>query len=420
MVNKFIVDKKISDIEISDMEGEYINENYLDRVIEEDTDVFTDTGLLLLKFRKKVIPESICNDAINSFREYSKKKHDNRGASAGVLDKSKMPNYVGKFMNPGKFRTNFVSNTSGIRSKTTTSNLAQSNIAGFYDRADRNLKGRGAPCRLTAFNRDYPELWNKSIPFIKKCDELFKELVPDRYNKQKKRASETLDFIIENTAFSTLTLNYSWRTAIHKDAGDYHDGFGNLIVLEDNLNNNKYKGGYTCFPQYKIGVNVRQGDYLAMNVHEWHCNTELIPINKNIDGKWNKMDIDNLWYLNRLSVVCYLRNNMLKCKNMNNKKVQLLNNKSSIKDFLYTIIKEIEKPTNKQVYENTCNNLYIKIDFSKSHNGVLNYISYKFYYMDDFIDNDTVFISELNHFLNHSLNNDDKDVIKQIINYSIK
>ena len=40
--------------------------------------------------------------------------------------------------------------------------------------------------------------------------------------------------------------------------------------------------------------------------------------------------------------------------------------------------------------------------------------------MDDFIDNDTVFISELNHFLNHSLNNDDKDVIKQIINYSIK
>ena len=98
MVNKFIVDKKISDIEISDMEGEYINENYLDIVIEEDTDVFTDTGLLLLKFRKKVIPESICNDAINSFREYSKKKHDNRGASAGVLDKSKMPNYVGKFI----------------------------------------------------------------------------------------------------------------------------------------------------------------------------------------------------------------------------------------------------------------------------------------------------------------------------------
>ena len=100
-------------------------------------------------------------------------------------------------------------------------------------------------------------------------------------------------------------MNYSWRT-IHKDAGDYHDGFGNLIVLEDNLNNNKYKGGYTCFPQYKIGVNVRQGDYLAMNVHEWHCNTELMPINKNIDGKWNKMDIDNLWYLNRLSLLCYL------------------------------------------------------------------------------------------------------------------
>ena len=47
---------------------------------------------------------------------------------------------------------------------------------------------------------------------------------------------QTPEFAIGNTAFSTVTINYSWRTALHKDAGDYMDGFGNLIVIEDTAN----------------------------------------------------------------------------------------------------------------------------------------------------------------------------------------
>ena len=36
-------------------------------------------------------------------------------------------------------------------------NLAPSNIVGYFDKPDRNLKGKGAPYRLTAFNRDNVE-----------------------------------------------------------------------------------------------------------------------------------------------------------------------------------------------------------------------------------------------------------------------
>ena len=114
------------------------------------------------------------------------------------------------------------------------------------------------------------------------------------HKKQFKRAHET-EFVIGNTAFSTLTINYNWRTALHQDAGDYKDGFGNLVILEEG----KYKGGELGFPRYKVAVDVRNGDFLAMNVHEWHCNTKIVPKTKDYT---------------RLSIVSYLREKMLRCK----------------------------------------------------------------------------------------------------------
>ena len=56
----------------------------------------------------------------------------------------------------------------------------------------------------------------------------------------------------------------------------------------------KYEGGFTGFPQYGVAVDARHGDFVAMDVHQWHCNTSIVG-----NG--------------RLSVVCYLRSGMLKC-----------------------------------------------------------------------------------------------------------
>jgi hypothetical protein len=60
------------------------------------------------------------------------------------------------------------------------------------------------------------------------------------------------------------------------------------VVIE----NGKYKGAETCFPQYGIGIDARTGDALFMDVHELHGNLPMIPIDK--DAR-------------RLSIVCYLR-----------------------------------------------------------------------------------------------------------------
>ncbi len=332
MVKTYYVDKIMTDSEIENSEGEHFDESHYKLILDHDADVYTKEGKLLLKLRKNVIPDSVIKPALESLRDAAKKKHENRGASAGVLDRNKMANYIGELLNPGKFRTKFKSSVTGIESNQATSNLSPSNIIGFFDKPDRNLKGKGAPCRLTAFNRDYPELWDNTQPFLNEIDKQFKELVPKHHKLQYERCQQTPEFAIGNTAFSTVTINYSWRTALHKDAGDYMDGFGNLIVIEDTANSNKYKGAYTGFPQYGVAANVRNGDFLAMDVHEWHANTEFIPVHKKADSNSKANDVLNSWHYNRLSVVCYLREKMLNCKDLKTDKIQLLKHEGGAND----------------------------------------------------------------------------------------
>ena len=106
------------------------------------------------------------------------------------------------------------------------------------------------------------------------------------------------------------------------------DGFGNLMVIEDHENPNKYRGAYTGFPQYGVAANVRTGDFLAMDVHEWHANTEFKPVNK-VKGTYKQKDVDNQWHYNRLSIVCYLREKMIRCKDMDFSKYEQKSHKMS-------------------------------------------------------------------------------------------
>lgn len=279
-------------------EGEYFDESNYKYIIKEDTDVY---GLdsqgnkkLILKFRKGLIPIEHCITALKHLKKPAMHKMDNRGAAGGVLDPEKLPSYVKGLAKPGKFRTVGYYNKDGRYINSSLGNMSMSNIIGFYDRADRNL-GKGAPkCRMTAFTAKNWEKWEECLPFFEYVDACFKVLIPDRHKLQYERANMT-EFVIPKTAFSTVTINYNWRTALHKDDGDFKEGFGNLTVLEEG----SYEGGYTGFPRYGVAVDVRMGDFLAMDVHDWHSNTPMNGITKDYT---------------RLAVVCYLREKMLRCK----------------------------------------------------------------------------------------------------------
>jgi hypothetical protein len=174
-------------------------------------------------------------------------------------------------------------------SDTTYANVVNSGIAGWFDRYPRIPYGRA-----TAYTQNHYDKFKMSFPFLQSLDKGFKKLVPWRWGNQR-AAADKVDprFLVPGTVFTTVTVNKTFRTACHRDAGDFTEGLSNLLVLS---NNGKYTGGYLVFPEYRTAVNVRPGDLLLVNNHEiMHGNT---PIETYDDGE-------------RISLVCYLREKML-------------------------------------------------------------------------------------------------------------
>ena len=259
------VEKKRTDEEMNQMKNKFLERKMIDTIINKDTTVYTKEGKLLFLFRKKKLTGG--QEFYDNIAEFMKKHPTtNRGSASGAT----------KFNvkdNPKVYST----------------------ITGYFDRWSPKQKflfkklGIKTPIevRETMFLSDHPDKFKKMIPFVQKIDALYKKLVPNQYKKQYAKAKETY-FKIGNTCFTTMTTNINFQTTIHKDTGDDEEGFGNLAVIE----RGKYTGGETCFPQYGIGVNVREGDILFMDVHEWHANLPIVKDNPNVE---------------RLSVVCYLR-----------------------------------------------------------------------------------------------------------------
>ena len=94
--------------------------------------------------------------------------------------------------------------------------------------------------------------------------------MPERYEAQKAFARRTdAAWKIDDTAFTTITVNKNWRTACHQDAGDLEAGFGMMCAYSSK----NYQGGLTVIPQYRIAFDLRTTDVVAFDVHKWHGNT---------------------------------------------------------------------------------------------------------------------------------------------------
>lgn len=321
-VKKIVVKPLMSDAVCGKMEGNFIDADYYKTILgNENVDVYCidDSGkeVLLLKLRCGVISQDDCKSAFGALKAQASKWNSNRGAAAGKINLNSLPTHITKdnIIRRDSYRVHYKT-ASGKNSKDSIGNRVRSNIIGYFDMPDRNLIGKGIKnppqCRQTQFTRDNVEKWKLALPVINAANDQFRKLVPDRWHIQHKQASKTPEYQINKTAYSTVTINYNYRSAAHKDAGDLEEGFGNLIVLEKDKcepgpNVYSYTGGYLGFPRYGIAVDVRQGDYLAMNVHEWHANTKIIcgcPAGKKCK---------NNEHHGRLSLVCYLRKNMITC-----------------------------------------------------------------------------------------------------------
>ena len=277
------LDKLISDEKMKLLEDTPVKRTDIKYIITHDADVYDKYGNLLAIFRKKKLPENKIKPFFDGVIDFAMTPTSNRKISSGAYAK-------------------------GLEKKINI----YTNIVGYFDKFSPRqkfvLKQKGIPLGLqvreTRFNQEMPEVFDKDLlPLIQEIDKYYKKYVPDKYKLQKKKAEQT-PFHIKGTSFTTVTVNINFKTTLHKDKGDDIEGFGNLIVIEDG----KYEGGQTCFPQFGVGIDVRQGDILFMNVHEFHGNLPIIPIDK--DAR-------------RMAIVSYLRHDIWKnTKGMTRKKMQ--------------------------------------------------------------------------------------------------
>ena len=361
-----IVHKIYSDDEIKSKEGQWFDESHINYpIVNSNTDVYRldDEGNkhLLLKFRKNVIPDELIKIGWDSYKDLAKASRG-RGASAGPIDVNSQYWGKRKLVDTKKWSTGYL-NPKGLElhdslstldeseliekcdelnikredemkkedlvlalikkqggiSKMKVNNQVASNPIGFYE-SGKNFAD--LPCRLTHFTRTNFEKYNDGLPFIQHIDKLFQKLIPEAHNKQLVRADTKPHLKIPKTAFSTVTINRNFRTAMHRDAGDFKDGFGNLTVIE----RGKYHGGYTIFPQYGVAIDLRNNDFVAMDVHQWHCNT---PMYETEEDKAFNDTLDYAFKDNpevgtvgiyekytRISFVCYLREKIADCPNI--------------------------------------------------------------------------------------------------------
>lgn len=271
----FTAEKDFDDEKMEIKMNKLLKPKDIKTIIDYDADVYTNEGKLLLRFRKNVLDTQHIDAFYDNIIQFAKNVSALRGRSSG-----------------SKSETSF------------SDKKVMSNIFGYFDSwspAQKMIfKARGITPSLTVrqcrFNMDNPEKYKKTIPLIKDIDELYAKLTPEQYKLQRRKANQTY-FKIPGTSFTTVTTNINFQTSTHKDKGDDEEGFGNLAVIE----RGEYTGAETCFPQYGIGVNVRSGDILFMDVHQPHAN---LPM--------HKKEKDAI----RLSIVCYLRKNVwLRSKN---------------------------------------------------------------------------------------------------------
>ena len=362
MVTKLVVNKLYTDDDIKSLEGNWIDESYIKQpIIQKDTDVYylnnDNEETLLLKFRKNVITDDELQIGWDSYKNLSKPSRG-RGASAGPIDKSGQYWSKRVIVNDNKWMTSYLSpkglilkeeydelsldelskkcteynidtgdlsrhdiiisiiKKEGGVSKMRVNNQVASSAIGYFDEDKKMSK---TPCRLTYFSKHNFTDYKNGFPFIEKIDKLYKMLVPDAHQRQHDRASQKPHLKISDTSFSTVTINRNFRTALHRDANDFRGGFGNLTVIE----RGKYQGGYTVFPQFGIGINLRNNDFVVMDVHQWHSNT---PITESEEDKEFNKSLPKVYKDNpavgtvgiyelytRLSFVCYLREKILNC-----------------------------------------------------------------------------------------------------------
>jgi hypothetical protein len=225
------------------------------------------------------MPEELTNGAYEALHHLRAYKSENRGVYSG-MDRPQFLNADGS-----------VNKNTRTRDETGKTVSTATAIIGYFDRQG----GRFPFCRATKFTADEVQRWTTVLPIIEKANELFKKSLPERYANQKAAADKTNPaWVIPNTVFTTVTVNNNVIAANHQDKGDLENGFGVICCVRRGL----YKGARLCFPEYRVGVELEDGDTILFDPHAWHGMTPMEMLSEDAE---------------RITCVFYFREKMQNC-----------------------------------------------------------------------------------------------------------
>lgn len=302
----------------SHFNGKFLDETNFDIIVKENCDVWVpqpeyennpknnkNAWQTLLHLRKDVLTPELAHPALESFKKPAMKSSSYRGVASGPLEPAKISKNVKRVVSPGLFKSR-VEYKDGTVSNYRVANKANSIIVGYFDKPtllnrSKVLKNKLIPCRTTKFTKENWENWLQTLPFFQELSGYYEQISPQQWERQNSLTEKTPQFKIDGTAFTTVTVNYNWRTACHQDSGDLPGGLSVITVIEEpDCDGKVFSGCYLGYPKYGIAVDVRDGDFLLKDPHQFHCNTPLDTGNREQPST-------------RLSFVCYYRNGISKC-----------------------------------------------------------------------------------------------------------
>lgn len=312
-IRKLIVDPLMSDDECKSLVGEHLGSEWITNYIDYSVDIYDNNNNLICKFRKKAVDPQIADVGWNNYKDLAKASRV-RGASAGMIDPDNTYWKKRTLATTSKWSTTYL-NKDGQESKMKVNNQVASQALGYYEESKGIKK---LPCRLTTFTKLHYNKYKSGLPYINALNDRYKQLNYPKWKDQHNRAKLKKEYSIDNTAYSTITINRNFRTAVHKDAGDF-GGWATLSVLE----RGRYNGGCFMMIKYGIGIDMRHGDVLVADVHQYHANSEIwttpeqdkynesLPIVFKDNPEVGTIGLDKKY--TRISFVCYLREKIVQC-----------------------------------------------------------------------------------------------------------
>lgn len=259
---------RISKDELDLKIGKILTPGDVSAVLQGDALVRKPNGDILCIYLKNVVPQEL-RDVAWPILSPIKDLTDNRGLASGSIRQEDF----------------------NRSSANTRAAPVASSILGAMD----PMGGRFPYCRLTAWTGKNSAQFEELYPYFAFVGKLFSDNIPDRYEVQQDKIDATHpDWVIPGTPFTTVTVNNTYATGVHKDVGDLKEGFSCLTTMRKG----DYTGGILTFPEFRIGVEMQDGDVLLMDAHEWHGNTQLTLLSEDAE---------------RISVVLYFRARMTKC-----------------------------------------------------------------------------------------------------------